>query len=102
LGARVARVALVGHAPYTLPYRGVDYLLPLFTARIVLDAGGRAIELNARPSDALVLAVRAGAPLLVREGVLRACGVTEGERAARLAGAQTVMRGGFREPPVPS
>jgi hypothetical protein len=39
---------------------------------------------------------------LRREGVLRAFGFTEGERVARLAAARVAMRGGFREPAVPS
>lgn len=47
-----------------------------FYARLVLQADGRdPVEIDARPSDAIAIALRAGAPLFVAESVLeQACG----------------------------
>jgi bifunctional DNase/RNase len=41
-----------------------------FFARIVMDVNGKNIEIDARPSDAIALAVRAKAPLFVAEEVM--------------------------------
>lgn len=41
-----------------------------FFAKLVLRAGGRLIELDARPTDALALAIRQQAPLYIDEEVL--------------------------------
>ncbi|MCL0101742.1 bifunctional nuclease family protein [Dehalococcoidia bacterium] len=41
-----------------------------FFAKIVLDAAGRSLEIDSRPSDALALAVRAEAPIFAEEQVL--------------------------------
>ncbi|HSW41954.1 MAG TPA: bifunctional nuclease family protein [Patescibacteria group bacterium] len=46
-----------------------------FHARIHLEAGGRVLEIDSRPSDALALAVRAGAPIFADEEVLNRAGV---------------------------
>jgi bifunctional DNase/RNase len=46
-----------------------------FHARIVLDAGGRVVEVDSRPSDALALAVRAGVRIFAAESVLERAGV---------------------------
>ena len=40
-----------------------------YYARLVLEAGGRETTVDARPSDAVALAVRVGAPILVREDI---------------------------------
>ncbi len=42
----------------------------VFYARLTLSQHGRLIELDARPSDAITLAVRHGAPLFIDEDVL--------------------------------
>jgi uncharacterized protein len=63
LGARVREVDIVGLEAET------------FFARIVLEAGGRVHEVDARPSDALALAVRTGAPVYAAEDVLDRAGV---------------------------
>jgi bifunctional DNase/RNase len=42
-----------------------------FFAVIRLDLNGRSLEIDSRPSDAMALALRAGAPILVRRSVLR-------------------------------
>lgn len=41
-----------------------------FFARIVMDLDGKSLEIDARPSDAIALAVRAKAPLFVAEEVM--------------------------------
>ena len=42
---------------------------------IVLDVDGRHVEIDARPSDAIALAVRAKTPIYVEESVLERAGV---------------------------
>jgi len=51
-----------------------------FHARILLESGGRLVEIDSRPSDALALAVRAGAPILASEAVLERAGVEPEEK----------------------
>lgn len=46
-----------------------------FFARIVLDVNGVTMEIDARPSDAIALAVRAEAPIFAEETVLDRAGV---------------------------
>jgi bifunctional DNase/RNase len=46
-----------------------------FRARIVLDQGGQAKEIDARPSDAIALALRAGVPIYATDAVLDRAGV---------------------------
>ncbi len=41
-----------------------------FFARIVMDMNGKSIEIDARPSDAIALAVRVNAPLFVADQVM--------------------------------
>ena len=48
----------------------------IFYARLVLDADGRHVEVDSRPSDAIALAVRAKVPIYVAESVLEHAGVT--------------------------
>ena len=47
-----------------------DLARDTYYARIVLDVNGDAVEIDSRPSDALSLAVRAGAPIYAEESVL--------------------------------
>ena len=42
----------------------------VFFARLTLSQHGRLVDLDARPSDAITLAVRFGAPLFIEEDVL--------------------------------
>jgi bifunctional DNase/RNase len=49
-----------------------DVLESTFFANIVLFDGTNTVELDARPSDSIALAVRAGCPILVDEGVMDA------------------------------
>ena len=41
-----------------------------FFARIVVDLAGRQVEVDSRPSDAIAVVLRVGAPLFVEEAVL--------------------------------
>jgi bifunctional DNase/RNase len=41
-----------------------------FYARLELDLHGRALRIDARPSDAIAVALRAGVPVLVAESLL--------------------------------
>lgn len=47
-----------------------------FYAILVLQANGKLVEIDARPSDAIATALRAGAPILVRERVFEQAGET--------------------------
>ena len=54
----------------------VDLAQDVYFARIVLSVGERQVEIDSRPSDAIALAVRAGAPILVEESVMERAGVS--------------------------
>jgi bifunctional DNase/RNase len=57
-----------------------------FHARIFLEADGRQLEVDSRPSDAIALAVRAATPIFATEAVLDRAGVTPSlEDADRLS-----------------
>jgi len=72
LGARIDRVIISELADET------------FHARILLERDGRTVEVDARPSDALALAVRAGVRIFAADAVLEQAalggeGIGEGE-----------------------
>jgi bifunctional DNase/RNase len=46
-----------------------------FYARIVLEVGGRTVEIDSRTSDAIALAVRAQVPIYAEESVLERAGI---------------------------
>jgi uncharacterized protein len=81
LGARLDRVIISSLAEET------------FHARLLLEHNGRTVELDARPSDSLALAVRAGGRIFVVESVLEqaalgadaSVGDEEGEGTAGIA-----------------
>lgn len=52
-----------------------------FFARIVLDVNGRTMEIDARPSDAIALAVRVRVPIYAEDSVLDRAGVVMDEEA---------------------
>ena len=58
LGARIDRVVISTLAEET------------YHARLYLEVDGRAFEIDSRPSDALALAVRSGAPIFAAEEVI--------------------------------
>ena len=47
-----------------------------FRARLVLELDGRSVDVDARPSDAIALAVRAGVPIFATDAVLDRAAVT--------------------------
>ena len=71
-GGRVDRVAITALRETT------------FFAVVAIGVDGRVEELDARPSDALNLAVRVGAPIFADEAVLEEAGVAGDDLAARL------------------
>src|SRR3954471_13810538 len=57
-----------------------------FRARLMLQIDGREVDLDARPSDAIALAVRAGVPIFATDSVLDRAGVVpEGADEERLS-----------------
>ncbi|GCE11797.1 bifunctional nuclease family protein [Tengunoibacter tsumagoiensis] len=52
-----------------------DLIDDIYYARLVLDMGGRHVEIDSRPSDAIALAVRSKTPIYVEESVLERAGV---------------------------
>lgn len=52
-----------------------DLIEDIFYARLVLDVAGRHVEVDARPSDAIALAVRAKTSIFVEDSVLDRAGV---------------------------
>jgi len=69
LGGRVARVAVEGGQA------------ALLHARVTLQQGARRLELEARPSDAIALAVASGAPVYATRRVISEVGLTREELA---------------------
>ena len=59
----------------------IDYVIltnlkgETFFAKIVLNAGGKAIEVDSRPTDAIALAVKAGVPIYAEETLLDESGL---------------------------
>jgi len=64
-----------------------DFLDGVYYARVVLDVQGRHVEIDARPSDAIALAVRANVPIFVEEHVLEHAVVDLGDQGGRAAAA---------------
>ena len=58
-----------------------DLIDDIFYARLVLDADGRHVEIDARPSDAIALAVRLKVPIYVSDSVMEQAGVNIQEGA---------------------
>lgn len=64
LGAAVQRIVVSDLADET------------YRARLLLEVDGRVVEMDARPSDAIALAVRSAAPIYATDAVLDRAGVT--------------------------
>ncbi len=63
-----------------------DLAAETFRARLVLVQGGAAHEVDARPSDAIALAIRAGVPIYATDDVLDRAGVIpESDEEERLS-----------------
>jgi bifunctional DNase/RNase len=46
-----------------------------FYARLILEKGGKTVEIDSRPSDAIAIALRVGAPIYVDETVMDTAGI---------------------------
>jgi bifunctional DNase/RNase len=75
----------------------------VFYARIMLSANGHSAEIDARPSDAIALAVRTGSRILVNEAVMDAAGVAidEDDDSATLTAGSTFSGGAAHSAPEP-
>lgn len=75
----------------------------VYFARIMLSANGHTAEIDARPSDAIALAVRTGSRILVNEAVMDAAGVAidEEDDAATLTAGSTFSGGATPGAPEP-
>jgi bifunctional DNase/RNase len=60
-----------------------------FFARIVVDVDGNSMEIDSRPSDAIALAVRVGAPIFVSEQVMELASITPEEEISAETEATT-------------
>jgi hypothetical protein len=58
----------------------------VYYARIVIDIGGKQIEVDSRPSDAIALAVRTKVPIFVAETVMERHSIEPEEDVERAAG----------------
>jgi len=56
-----------------------------FYARIILEVQGRQLEIDARPSDALALAIRTNAPIFADESVLNKAGLLINDKTVKSA-----------------
>jgi bifunctional DNase/RNase len=65
LGVRVARVGITGFVPFSDP----NMIGGVFYATLYLERGTERIEVDSRPSDAIALAVRTGAPVDIDEAI---------------------------------
>ena len=71
----------------------VDVMGTTFFAQLVLlDAEGRRLEVDCRPSDAIALAVRTGAPILADERVLEAATLPDFSGVERMEKEQELER----------
>jgi len=85
LGASLDRVVITDLADET------------FYAKLILTQEGRTLEVDARPSDAIALAIRAEVPIFVEDRVLESAGVTFDSEEE----AEAVGRSREREESVP-
>ncbi len=64
-----------------------DLRSDVYYARIVIDVGGKQIEVDSRPSDAIALAVRAKAPIFVSDVVMERASIEPEEDVETTMGA---------------
>jgi bifunctional DNase/RNase len=60
-----------------------DLRSDVYYARVVIDMGGKQIEVDSRPSDAIALAVRAKSPIFVAEAVMERAAIEPEEDVER-------------------
>jgi bifunctional DNase/RNase len=68
-----------------------------FYARIVVEFNGQAVEIDSRPSDAIALAVRVGAPIYVAESVMERAGIVPSEDKEGLSPEEEERLAPFRD-----
>lgn len=73
LGATLTRVHV----------HSLDEKTSTYYANLVLDQGGKELEIDARPSDAVALALRLAAPIFVAEEVLSSSAVKDKAKVSR-------------------
>ncbi|MDF1558196.1 MAG: bifunctional nuclease family protein [ANME-2 cluster archaeon] len=65
----------------------------IYYARLILSYNGSTIEIDARPSDCISLAVRTGAPMRVRRSVFQSSTINEDELEGMMTMDSFVNRG---------
>jgi len=70
----------------------------VFYARLVIDVGGKLIDIDSRPSDAIAVAVRAKAPIYVAQHVLDKAGAEPDEDIEKTVIAQAESEKASAEP----
>ena len=68
-----------------------------FYAQIVIEANGRRLEVDSRPSDAIALAVRAKAPIYVSESVMERAGIVPSKEKEALTPEEEEKLAPFRD-----
>ncbi|MBM4429419.1 MAG: bifunctional nuclease family protein [Chloroflexi bacterium] len=68
-----------------------------FYGRIVLDVGGRHMELDSRPSDAMALAVRCGVPIYVAEEVMAQASIVPSPELEHVSAEEEERLSAFRD-----
>lgn len=68
-----------------------------FYAQIVIEADGRHLKVDSRPSDAIALAVRAKAPIYVAEAVMERAGIVPSQEKETLTPEEEEKLAPFRD-----
>jgi bifunctional DNase/RNase len=76
----------------------VNLSADIFFGNIVAEADGREIHVDSRPSDALALAVRAHAPILVHESVMNSASIMPEQEVAEGSAGNAALE---KQKPVP-
>jgi bifunctional DNase/RNase len=56
----------------------------IFHTKLICSTQGKVIELEARPSDAIILSIKAKAPIYVRDVILEKCGISTVEMKKKI------------------
>ena len=62
-----------------------------------MDVGGRQMELDSRPSDAMALAVRCGAPIYVADGVMAQASIVPSPELEHVSPEEEERLSAFRD-----
>lgn len=73
----------------------------IYFGNIVIENDGKNLEIDCRPSDAIALAVRAHAPILVHNSVMEAAGITPEKDMQETAAPQVPPTSRLETPPTP-